>query len=382
MKKSLLLILFGGLFLIPSLHSQNNSAGDSTSIDLNELEVPVAPGFILLDQAPTSIDKPNNAKAFAASIINSVKENQGLPKNYAAEFAPAWWFNCKNRSAAKYWGYNDSLTRINPFSALQYATVSLAFMGSSDSILNFSSGVRATILRFPRKGDLDELRKANENLQNAITTGYQDAITELLNEPDIQPNTPEYNNAVQQIIEQDTTVVFFEKQVSEIVSRKPVFSLDGALATNWSFENSSFSSGRNTRGGFWITGNFAVDLHKKGTQDICNYLNFYFTGRYLKDGTGIPLDSLGIYANQQLVDFGGKAEIEINRFALSFEFIERMNLTNSSQNTYRSNGYMRYKVKEGVYLNLALGKNFGSINNLISQFGLVYGIGSEHVSSK
>ena len=81
-------------------------------ISLKELEVPNSPGFILLDEAPTSIERPNSTKAFTLSVINSLENNFEFPKNYAVEFTPFWFIKHPNLNALKFMGYNLSLIHI------------------------------------------------------------------------------------------------------------------------------------------------------------------------------------------------------------------------------------------------------------------------------
>ena len=47
------------------------------------MTIPSSPGFVLLDKAPSSIDKPQNPKAFGISLLN-------LWQGGAVDFTPYW----------------------------------------------------------------------------------------------------------------------------------------------------------------------------------------------------------------------------------------------------------------------------------------------------
>src|SRR4051812_40022897 len=83
----------------------------SDSLELKDLEVPNSPGFILLDKSPTIIERPNSTRAFMVSALNSFTDNSGLPKNYAVEFTPFWFFKHPHMTSYKYMGYNKAKER-------------------------------------------------------------------------------------------------------------------------------------------------------------------------------------------------------------------------------------------------------------------------------
>src|SRR5688572_25436434 len=62
-------------------------AGNQASID--DLKAPPSPAFVLLGTAPTKVERPQAVRPLVLSAISAVG-NDGLPRNYAVEFAPYW----------------------------------------------------------------------------------------------------------------------------------------------------------------------------------------------------------------------------------------------------------------------------------------------------
>ena len=96
----------------------------------------------------------------------------------------------------------------------------------------------------------------------------------------------------------------------------------------------------------------------------------YALGRYLSDGTTLKNNE---YISQNFYDFGGKLELEFKKLSVAYEYIYRIN---DISNTFRSNGIVKYKISDQLYLTGAFGKNFGDNNNLISLLGLNWGLSS------
>jgi hypothetical protein len=172
---------------------------------------------------------------------------------------------------------------------------------------------------------------------------------------------------------QDPEIIKVESLIRDILARKPIFTVDGALALNWAFENNNFKSNYFDRLGGWLTMDLSLPLQNKSSLQKKNYLNLYAVARYL---SGQTLGETNPFARQDVIDSGGKLEIELDRFSISGEYIYRLNLSNSSDNTFRATGMIKFKIMESLYISGAFGKNFGETNNLTAQFGINWGFGS------
>ncbi len=361
MKIKVSYILIFILFMYSKSYSENPN-----EISLDNLQIPNSPAFILLDVAPTSIDRPTSSKAFAASIINSVRESNGIPRNYAVEFTPYWFFKHQGLSALKYWGIDKEDGGQLPFSLAQRFSFSLATVQNDlqiDSINkitlnNISAGVRMTLINIRNTNDISDLLKLNSNHIKRL---------KKLNEDNIDKSPSE----VVEIIDKDKELMTSNERIKEILNRKPVFSVDFALASSWSFMGNDYTSGKFNRLGSWLTLSYSNSLNSKDSMTKNDYLNFYAVSRYLIDQHYI--DKSGSTIKSNLFDTGGKLEFEFGKISLSYEYLYRMNLDSNNSNTFRSSGMVQYAVNENLKINVSFGKNFGDFNNLISQIGLSWG---------
>ncbi len=357
MKKLLLIIIV--VFSCTNIYTQKEG-----SLTIENIETPNSPAFMLLDKAPSSIERPNSTKAFALSLINSLENNTELPKNYAVEFTPFWFFKNKEMTALKYLGYDKNYNQ-NYFNGLKMFSISMAFINTPDSITNqeisnISIGIRANIISIRHKEDSKfvkkEYDKAVKNLK-AINEGMP--ILDLEAE-DQQKAKKEYDQKLQEYLNALDNIDSISK-LSEIQNKRLLFALDGAIAYNSFFTENDFSSNRFGRFGAWLTANYSYKNNEN------TYLNIYATGRYLRDGTAIVNDE---YIRQDFYDVGGKLEFEYKKLSLSYEYLYRIA---DSEDTYRSNGVLKYKINDKISLTGSFGKNFGDNDNLISLLGINWG---------
>lgn len=345
------------------------------TLTLKDMEIPTSPGFILLDESASNIERPNSSKAFSLSILNSLTEGNGFPKNYAIEFTPFWFFKFKNMNALKYMGFNGEKAR--PFSSLKMVSISAASINTTDTLTgktlnNISIGARTTIFKVYSKGFKEKLLKANlaefYKLKGLSETLKREGATDVLRSKD-----PEKYKEIEMRILTTFEESKDKSSLEEVLKAKPLFAVDGAIAYSNFFIDGDFSTRRFGRLGIWTTLNLAINLNKENTQ----YLNFYVVGRYLSDG--LNKDAAGMYFKENSLDVGGKLELELKAFSIGYEFIKRNNDLN---NTYRSVGNLRYKISENLYLVGAYGKNFGEGRNLISLLGINWGINSGNEKAK
>lgn len=354
-------------FVILTAHAY----GQSKELSLEDLKMPNSPAFILLDVAPTSVDRPTTTKAFSTSILNNVNQNNGIPQNYAVEFTPYWFLKHPKLTAFKYWGYNKNKDRQIVGSQAKYASVSFATVNSNvnavtgENYNSMSLGVRSTLLsrRKDRNNasDIDDLKKKNA-----------DYVTRLkkINEDNIDKPASE----IAELVDKDATLRQLGEDLNEILNRKPIVALDLAAASSWAFDDTNYSSGRFNRAGAWLTFSFSNSNEKVvgGSATQKNYLSIYATARYLHDKNSPNAD--GTFAVSDLFDGGGKIEFELERFSLSYELLYRFNLNDDALSTYRSSGLLKYSASDRVSITAAFGRNFGESNNLITQISINFGL--------
>ncbi len=362
MKKFIVVFVFC-LFNLSLALCQSND-----TLTLKDLEIPNSPGFILLDKAPSAIERPNSSKAFTLSVINSFKENNGIPNNYAVEFSPFWYIKHPNMSALKYAGFNNLFSKIDEFS-VSFAYVTTYDSLNSTPVNNISVGLRTNLISVRSAKDINDLNEANVEAVKSLKSIMIGLIEAKIIYPLPVDSTDEWKKKKKDYdsLEKAFTENYYLRQAKskynllEIMKRKPVFAVDFALGYSCFFLDNNFSSNHFGRAGAWMTANYSGSLDNDGT-----YFNCYLLGRYLHD-------RLTMANNEyvKLLDLGGKLEFEIKNLSIGYEYIYRIN---DKEKTFRSNGIIKYKISNELYLTTALGKNFGSSNNLISLIGLNWGL--------
>jgi len=369
-------ILFSMMFgFITFAFSQTKT---TDTISLKDLETPTSPAFMLLDQTPTTIEHPNSSKAFVASVLNTFNTTTGLPQNYAVDFTPFWFVKHPNLTSLSYMGYNADKHKQKIFGNLKLASISFAYITSTDSITknqinNVAIGLRFNLITIRSKKDIEDLLAANlkaVSLLKELDGGLDAYVDRGL----IVTDSALYHKKVQKYYADLASKPAQKNDLRDILNRKPVFTLDGAVGYNNFFLDNNYSNSHFGRFGAWTTLNYAKNLDSLSS----DYINFYALGRYISDGTVLVNNK---YTTQNYYDFGGKLEFEFRNLSIGYEYIYR---SNDLTGTFRSNGQIKYKVSDQVILTGAFGKNFGTNNNLISLLGINWGIstGNEQATIK
>lgn len=355
------------------------------NLELKDLNVPSSPAFTILDYAPATIDRPGNAKTFSASLTSLLTNGNGLPKNFAIEITPFWFFK-NNLDAWHYLGINVDGHR-NVFSNIRNVSFSFGSV-NRDSTKNelynanyISAGVRLNPIRITNNRITKSLSATITNLtlrQTTIANDVAAACTALTNESSERLNC--LAKSLEKVLKADLAYNELEQKLKNILAIKPVFSLDIAGASSWAFKDNVYASGHHYRTGAWTTAAFNFPLC--GTSNIDhlienkNYLSLYATLRYIAQDSSTDFKT---FTKQNLLDIGGRIELALNRFTIAFESIHRFNQDIPSFNTHRNAGIVEYKVTDNLFLSAAYGKNFGAINNLITLFSLNWGFGAQSV---
>jgi hypothetical protein len=332
-----------------------NIQAQDNRVKIEDLETPSSPGFILLDAAPASIESPTTAKAFGTSILNSITQSGGIPKNYAVEFTPFWFTKPRAITFEKFHGIrisDDGTVRNNIGYANQFGTVSFAILAGTgkDSLPNkhttTSLGYKHTFIRV--NSNLDDMVDVKNQMYDVLRSFGLGNI--------------DSTEAIRQVA---MVVVRFER----IAQRKPVFELEGAVAAAMLFNNEDYNSANFSRAGFWLTATLAKTLNNNET----NYVNGSICVRYLADHTQVDDASNFVYHHN--MDIGGKFGFEIGKFFVAAEALYRANLTDKTKNTYRLSGNLKYQVLDGLFLSTTFGRNFGETQNAMAFLGLNWTFG-------
>lgn len=390
--------IFTALLFLPFLLKAQSK---DKEIDLKELQINTAPSAVLLGISPSELETPKSKKALVFSIINSFKENEGIPGSYAFEVTPFWLAASKKMTALKYAGISEDSTQ-NVFNEAKRFSVSLGFardigISSDDDVKNpaFAFSIRSTLVKIRTKKNKEDIIAQNAKVVKVL----ENMLGGFLSDKEIQKERlrlatkcMDENNS-----DEETCDRIVEEKLNEFITKNkdnykdnkgnnvnyyrnimespPLLALDIAGGYSTFFSDNKFSNNNFGKLGLWMTLNTGFDFALEENPDVEKKLNFYGIARYLEDRT--TLDE-----NQQLIrtknfDAGGKAEFIYNRFSISGEWIYR---SNSVENTFRATGLLAYKISDKIYINASFGKDYGDKDNLITFLGLNWGLDSARKS--
>ena len=362
---------------------------DQKSISDFNFESVTNPAFLLLGETPTAIYTPNNIKSLGLYLSNGFSNS-----NIAIEVNPYWWFfgTMKNKSYRGYRGIVEKeglASNIDPFNAFKVnSSISIGYIdkkfeGFPDKKKVFAVGGRFTL--FELYGE----KRTNDVLKTvvAIESGFSDkastdtafceqyakdgtipenmttAATKFLEKyPVYQSKYSNEYELLKAFIDQSCTknndFYFNTKNI------KPVLRIDGAIGYSMLYKEAEFNANTANRFGTWLTADLAL---KFSDQD---YLHILAIGKYVDDGFNI--DSNGIYFTENYIDYGGKLEIELNKFKLSYEYLSR----SGEESKFRSVGNLTYQLNKTMSITGGFGKDFPKDDNLVSILGINWGLNS------
>lgn len=371
----------------------------SQEVELKDLKVPTAPAFSILDFSPKVIESPGTIKAFTTSILSNTAESAGLPRNFAFEFAPYWFFRHPNMNVYKYFGLSAGGSsekdlsiqyRPNIFYGLRSTSISFGsvFRDSSDQMpvdINYIGyALRSNVIniKHPRinKALFDQVGKVNEALQNSLI----EAITACAGMTD-QERLDCIGNFISS--GKDSLLTLRREEFLQLLNVRPVFSVDIALASSTAFARNNWKDHNAYRSGGWISLGYYKPLvsGSKVDKDLnelikCrNYLNAVLMLRYLQQNSTVDFVE---FTKNNMMDIGGRIEFEFDRFALSVEAIRRFNNTNDDLDTHRAVGILQYRINDNLFLLGTFGRDFGNSNNLVSLIGLNWGLGKNSLFNR
>jgi hypothetical protein len=296
-----------------------------TVVEFDDLQTPASPGFILMDETPSAIERPTSPQGFGLSALN-------LFKGGAIEVAP-FWLKAHPNLTAKQMAENKTPLLYNL--SISAATANL------DSGKYITGGIRTRLVQVYSKTQLNK----RDSLQKVL-------INLLSKDPDSL----------------DMNAISAAGDSYDDFVKKPVFTLDiaGAIALN----ANEAENNRTVKASRWATW-LAFNWRPKGD-------DFYVTavGRYVYN---VKFEE---YANRNhLFDYGARLNYDIGKFTLSAEALQRLNFTESDFSNYRLAIVASYQVIDNIYFTGTFGKNFEDTNNLITLVGINFGISKNKLNA-
>lgn len=361
------------LFATNSIAQESITKNETVTIDIFDLEIPNSPAFVLLDEAPETIQRPNSSRALGLSLLQDVVSD-GILNDIAVEVTPFWFSKNRNRSALDFYGiYPDKKQKM--FSKLKMVTFSGAYVKSSDSVVNVSLGTRITLIEIKHKDDVDEYYKVFKGIQGTMldrihSHNRYDSLLELkgiyvavLSGTDLdtyRKKRTDWYHSEQNSAEKARDG--YAVKMQDVIKRKPLLAFNIAAAYNHRYYNNEFDSNDFGRFGVWGTFVVSPSIEDK------NFLSIYVFSRYLIDGDGPP-SVITSEDKFNAFDLGIKGELEFNKLAIGYEYVNRT----GDLEGYRSAGTIKYRALENIYLTGTFGNNFEEQDDLITLFGIQWG---------
>jgi hypothetical protein len=310
------------------VHSQTEN--NSNSITLDDLQTPTSPGFTLLENAPSSIDRPTNPQGFGLSLLGFFQGTGG-----AMEFTPFWLFDHPKLSAEKM--YKDK------FPIFRNLSVSAATI-KNDTSNYLAGGIRTRIIEVNSKNKINKLDSLRLEIQKLLSSDIANNLQE------IEELRQEYVDLLDANIE------------------KPVFTIDFAAAIGANSPLNSFENLEVNRWAAWLTLNY-----RPGGDNFCiTALTRYLNNKKFSD-----------YSTQSdLIEIGTRLNYDIStNMCLSFEYTQRLNLTQNLYNDLRIAVIGSYKLSDNIYITSTFGRNFSDTNKIIALAGINFGFSNNKLNA-
>ncbi len=318
---------------------------------MQDLAIPTAPAVILLDDAATTIETPQNVKALTASLLN------GLGENIAVEVTP-YFFVEKNKN---YYNYNNfylkgegaarQLEYRGFFSGNVWSNLSVSLASvHKDSVQHLSLGARTNLIKLASKAYKREFI--------AASTLFEGKIRKM--ELDLDPEELAVSEPYKKLIRD------YNAALDSLESKKPLLAVDAAAAYSHFFQSTTYSEGRTGKVAAWMTVSLNVAL-EHDIKEHNNYISLYALGRYLHDQTLYDVPS-ATYQSKDYFDVGGKAELNLDHFSIAYEYVRR-----DGKDNYRSVGTIACTLFDQLHLTGGFGKNFERTDDLVTFLGISWG---------
>lgn len=302
------------------------------NISLNDLYIPDVPGFVLSDKAPSSVDKPVTPRAFGISLLN-------LWQGGAVDVTP-YWLTGKPSYTFDQW-IDKKFTVAETFN-ISAAT----FKTDTSSIL--SAGFRTQLFRIYTKNQKAAMLQKKKEIVDSLA--------------------PDFDDNGELLPLKESTLIGIKKKLAEIeyLKTKDLFSVELAGALIGSSPNNSFKGLASSRSGVWLNLRWSP---AKSLLDFTGVVRYSWANNAIaKTGKDSSFLDLGVALNYQK-----------EKFNLSAEFVSRNDFS-IKKNYDRFAFVANYVISENVIIVASIGKNFKAVDNIVSAFGVKFGLSRSNVS--
>ncbi len=292
-------------------------------IQINDLNIPTSPAFVLLGKSPATIEKPSNPKAVGLSLIN-LWQSSG-----AIEFTPYW---LSNKPA---YTFADNIKNKNPiFQTLAFSIAS----SKDDSISNIAVGFRTQLAKSYSQNTIKLIEEKLTELENALGEGEN--------------------------IDQNK-IKSLHKDINKLKAQ-----------TNWVLELAGAFSGTSSttesitaqRSGIWANLKWTPDNSPITLVGLARYLS--------TKGNPAKLSK-----DSSFFDYGINISHQGDEFDLQFEFVKRNSKVDNASYD-RLVFIANYQIMPGIVAVASFGKDYTKVNNVFSAIGIKFGLSTEKMRAK
>lgn len=333
----------GALFLAATcVAGQARAQTDSIALELQQLQTPTAPAFVILGVSPTAVERPTTPRAFALSVVQAATEaDEWVPDNYAAEFAPYWLGPQRELTFQDYFR-PTLLQAVQQTFSLSFATNTV--LQNEDSLPAIGAGFRfAPFVGGPSRR-LDSLSTAIDSIDSRLLT-LRIALRRAATAADsatVQAQIGAASDTAQSLATQLRAAISDD---DERVGFRLQFA--GGLAAY--YPGDKFTAGKIGRTGLWATAGYRLEAPS---------VDLIALGRYLRNEEG---------TDQSAVDLGGRGVLIFQPWALSLEFVRRSASggdgpgpggTPGFASGNRAAAMLEYRVNDNMYVNFSFGQDY------------------------
>lgn len=353
-----------------------------------DIRAPTSPAFALLGTTPASIERPQTPRALTMNLISAVRDEEGLPRNYALEVAPYWTTYHPDLSFDDY--YNAGLLQ----TLAQTFAVSVATTPMAGDVLGGGTRLGAGFRALLRAGGAHPQLEAAHAELIAVDVRIAEAADAI---PPLRQRAFEARRAgrVAEADELDKAVVAAEadalqktvalrqqaadaaRRVSDLDRNRIGFQLALAGGQVWDFPADRFEAREASQWGIWATPAYRL-LACTGDGDArcTSSLDVMGAVRFLGDRRGDGDD--------RTWDVGGRLLWQPSlEFSLSLESLRRGGTTRTGgEASSRTVGMIEYRLNDDILLYGSFGKDFADLpgaRTLVSIVGVNLGFGRKPI---
>jgi hypothetical protein len=312
------------LIALAGLNPKSFAQKTTDEVEFKNLETPSSPGFILLDKAPTSIEKPTTPQGFGLGLLGFFQGTGG-----AMEFAPFWLTTHPKLSAKKMY--------TNKIPALYNLSVSVAST-KIDAVNYLAGGLRTRLFQRYNVTQIKDLGTKEQEITDALSEDTLDLVK-------IEQLRQEYVGLIE----------------------KPVFVIDFAAALGGGSTSNSFNNLKLNRWAGWLSFHWQPKGEDFYFSALTRYINNERFEEYLVEA--------------DLIDLGIRFNYDIAKLTISLEYLQRLNLTQEDYDDNRIALAGNYRISDKLFITSTFGKNFSEVDNIIALAGINIGFSKSKVKA-